>query len=217
VRFVFALLGVALAMPAWAEPDLSGTWILTRGGKRHPPAMTEAGAAFRESYDFKKDDPSLLCIPASWSRVFANPNTPFELTQTEESVRIRHELFDVDRTVRLGDELDHEIGDTKYPSLGESVAWYDGDDLLIHTNNYGDKTRVLSTGRSWEGLPQSPLMVTLERYRMEGKYLVLDITHFDPLMYTEPLLSTYRFWPETEWEVEHYGCDPATATIVTPE
>lgn len=217
MRLLLALLSIAFALPVQGEPDVDGTWILTGGGKQHPPVLTAYGASFKTSYDFKNDDPSLLCIPASWARVFANPNTPFEITQNNAGVRIRHELFDIDRTVPLSINFMHHRGEPKYPTLGDSVAWYDGDDLLIHTINYGDKSRVLSTIRNWAGIPQSPLMVTLERYRVKDDRLLLEITHFDPIMYTEPLVASYRFRRETEWTVEHYGCDPEWARVVTPK
>ena len=220
MRWLAGLVGVALAMPVLAEPDLGATWILTGGGRLHPPALTALGAPFQADYDFRYDDPSLLCIPASWTRVFSNPNTPFELTQYDDRVRIRHELFDVDRTVPLLQDdvpVEHRRGDNNFATLGDSVAWYDGDALLIHTVNYGDEVRVLSTIRNWAGLPQSPLMVTLERWRRDGDRLALTITHFDPVMYTEPLVASYRFRRESEWRVEPYECEPEDAGVVTPE
>ena len=220
MRFFFALLCIAITVPALGAPDLNGTWVLTRGGKLHPPALTEYGRAFKDSYDFKNDDPSLLCVPASWTRVFSNPNTPLEFTQSDDGIRMRHELFDIDRIVAFSTTdqgLSHQPGDLAYPTLGDSVAWYDGDDLLVHTVNYGDEIRVLSTIRNWAGVPQSPLMVTIERYRREGDQVLLDILHFDPIMYTEPLQASYRFRRESEWAVENYDCEPEDAMIVTPD
>lgn len=220
MRCLFALLSIAVSVPALSAPDLNGTWVLTRGGKLHPPALTDYGRSFKESYDFKNDDPSLLCIPASWTRVFSNPNTPLEFIQSDENVRMRHELFDIDRNVTLATTnsgRSHQPGDLAYPTLGDSVAWYDDDELLIHTVNYGDEIRVLSTIRNWAGMPQSPLMVTLERYRRAGDQIQLSITHFDPIMYTEPLQATYYFRRETEWAVENYDCEPEDAMVITPE
>ncbi len=113
-------------------------------------------------------------------------------------------------------DLQHVQGDESFATLGQSVAWYDGDDLLIHSTNFGDQERVLSTIRSWAGVPQSPLMVTLERYHREGDSMILEITHFDPIMYTEPLIARHQFEIDDEYEVLPYGCDPETSLIVTP-
>lgn len=203
---------------ASAEPDFSGTWILYRAEQFGKPALTEAGAVFKESYNFKEDDPALQCIPASWTRVYSNPNTPFEILQYEDSIRIRYELFDVVRDVSLTDKggpFNHQPNNPDWPTLGDSIAWYDGDEMYIHTINYGDETRVLSTIRGWAGVPQSPLMVTIERYWLEEGSLMLEITHFDPLMYDEPLEVLYPFTLENEFQVEHYGCEPESASVLT--
>lgn len=201
-----------------AEPDLAGVWILYSAESFSQPALTKAGSDFKESYDFRKDDPALKCIPASWTRVYSNPNTPFEFTQSQGSVQIRYELFDVVRTVELVDvsgTFEHKPNNPDLPTLGDSVAWYDGEELLIHTKNYGNESRVLSTIRSWAGVPQSPLMVTLERYWLDEAGLKLEITHFDPVMYTEPLVVTYPFVLEPEFEVEYYGCEADAASVLT--
>ena len=203
-----------------ADPDLNTTWMLYDRGILAEPSLTQAGAKFRAGYDFKTDDPSLQCVPASWTRVFSNPNTPFEIIQSEDNVRIRLELFDIDRTVALvrdGRSYVHQRGDTNYPTLGDSIAWYDGDALLIHSSNFGDDPRVLSTIRNWAGLPQSPMLTTLERFHREDDKLNLEITHFDPLFYDVPLVAKYQFDLEEEFQVQPYGCDPESATIISPE
>jgi hypothetical protein len=213
-----ALAALALAAPAQAELDLSGVWILYRAEGFGTPALTEKGEAFKSSYNFKKDDPALLCIPASWTRIYSNPNTPFEILQSDGSVTFNYELFDVVRTVPVVSQqgpFDYQKNNPDLPTLGESVAWYSGDQLFIHSKNYGTESRVLSTIRGWAGMPQSPLLVTLERYWLEDGALRLEITHFDPLMYSEPLVVTYPFDLEEEFEVEPYGCDPEAASLLT--
>jgi hypothetical protein len=213
-----ALAALALAAPAQADLDLSGVWILYRAEGFGTPAFTEKGAAFKASYNFKKDDPALKCIPASWTRIYSNPNTPFEIIQSDTSVTINYELFDVVRTVPVVSEqgpFDYQANNPDLPTLGESVAWYSGDQLFIHSKNYGSESRVLSTIRGWAGTSQSPLLVTLERYWLDDGALRLEITHFDPLMYSEPLVVTYPFDLEEEFVVEHYGCEPEAASLLT--
>ncbi len=46
--------------------------------------------------------PSLDCTPASASRVWANPNAPIKIEQTESSILISYELFDLRREIPLG-------------------------------------------------------------------------------------------------------------------
>ncbi len=217
---ISALLTLGLSIPVHAEVDLGGVWILYRAEGFGVPALTDKGADFKASYNFKKDDPALKCIPASWTRIYSNPNTPFEIIQGSESVTIHYELFDVVRTVPIVSEagpFKHRANNSELPTLGDSIGWYTGDTLFIHSQNYGSESRVLSTIRGWAGLPQSPLMVTLEKYWLEDGALRLEITHFDPLMYSEPLTVTYPFDLEEEFVVEHYGCDPEAASLLTIE
>ena len=218
LRLLPLLTALALPAPSQAEPDFGGVWILYRAEGFGVPALTSKGAEFKSSYNFKKDDPALKCIPASWTRIYSNPNTPFEIIQADGSVTIRYELFDVVRTVPVVSEqgpFDYRVNNAELPTLGESVAWYSGDALFIHSKNYGTESRVLSTIRGWAGLPQSPLLVTLEKYWLEDGALRLKITHFDPLMYSEPLVVTYPFDLEEEFEVEPYGCEPEAAGVLT--
>jgi hypothetical protein len=180
---------------------------------------TDYGKALQENYDFAHDDPSLQCIPASWTRVFSNPNTPIEIVQEDDAVLINFELFDIRRRIpiiEIGDSPVHEPADPDYSTLGENVGWYEGDELVVHSLNYGDQIRVLTTIRGWAGLHQSPLMVTEERFsRPDQETLHIKITHFDPLLYKEPLVVTYNLDAEYEWKVAEYGCLPEEAAVNT--
>ncbi len=199
---------------AYAAPDLSATWILYRAEKFGKPQLTEIGQEARAAYDFRTSDPALKCIPASWTRVYSNPNTPLEIVEQEDQVVIRYELFDIVRTIPLVDSVDaiERVGQsTDFEELGSSVGWYDGDTLVVHSDNYGDESRVLSTIRQWAGLHQSKLMTTVERLTRDGDVLLLSITHLDPVMYKEALTVDYTFDLEPDYKVMPYGCDPEDA------
>jgi hypothetical protein len=205
---------------AWADAGLDGVWILYRAEQFGKPNLTAEGESAKESYDFRTSDPALKCIPASWTRVYSNPNTPFEITEGTDHINIRYELFDIVRTIPLfgsTDDVAYSGDSTNFETLGSSAAWYDGDTLVVHTRDYGDESRVLSTIRQWAGLHQSALMSTVERYTRDGDILQIDITHFDPVMYKEPLFVGYTLDLETEFQVEHYGCDPEDAGVNTLE
>jgi len=218
-----AFIGAALSLltsPTLAAPDLDGVWILYRAEKFGRPSLTEEGELRKGTYDFRVSDPALQCIPASWTRVYFNPNTPLEFTQHEDRIDVRYELFDIVRTIPLVDSLEnieHGEASSNFDTLGSSVGWYDGDTLVVHTNNYGSESRVLTTIRGWAGLHQSSLMATTERYTRDGDALIINITHFDPVMYQEPLTVEYTLDLETEFEVQPYGCDPADAAVNSVE
>jgi len=205
-----------LASPLLAAPDLDGVWILYRAEKFGRATLTAEGQQKKGTYDFRVSDPALKCIPASWTRVYSNPNTPLEITQHEDRIAVRYELFDIVRNIPLVDSLENVVHggpSTNFDTLGSSVGWYDGDTLVVHTNGYGTDSRVLTTIRGWAGLHQSSLMATTERYTRDGDTLLINITHFDPVMYQEPLTVEYTLDLETEFEVQPYGCDPADAAV----
>lgn len=214
-----ALISLVLSvasMPAAAQPDLNGTWILFGGEGFAAPDRTPLNTELQANYDFAHDDPSLHCIPASWTRVYSNPNTPLEIIQHADQVEIRFELFDIRRTIPLiepGEAPVFQPADPANPTLGENVGWYEGDELVVMSRGYGDEYRVLTTIRGWAGLHQSPLMVTEERYRRGDDELLLDITHFDPLMYRTPLTVNYGLDAEYEWTVAPYNCEPEDAAV----
>lgn len=210
-----AALGL-LASPLLAAPELDGVWILYRAEKFGRPNLTKEGELKKGTYDFRVSDPALKCIPASWTRVYSNPNTPLEFMQHDDRIDVRYELFDIVRSIPLLDSLEnieHGKPSTNFDTLGSSVGWYDGDTLVVHTKNYGADSRVLTTIRGWAGLHQSSLMTTTERYTRDGDTLLINITHFDPVMYKDPLTVEYILDLETEFEVQPYGCDPEDAAV----
>lgn len=178
MSIIGATLGI-LASPVLAAPDLDGIWILYRAEKFGRPMLTTEGQQQKDSYDFRVSDPAIKCIPASWTRVYSNPNTPLEFTQHDDRIDVRYELFDIARFIPLVDSLENIARDgasTNFDTLGSSVGWYDGDTLVVHTTDYGSESRVLTTIRGWAGLHQSSLMTTTERYTREGDTLQVSIT-----------------------------------------
>lgn len=220
---VTALAISTMALPitsnaAEKTPDFEGTWMLVRAERSLPIDLTPLAKELKESYDFAKDDPALKCIPASWSRVYSNPNTPIVFSQKKNSIEIKYELFDIVRTVPIVDASKvtdgaMKLGDPNYPTLGKNVGWYEGDELVIFSNGYGQDMRVLTTIRQWAGLHQSPLLVTEERYKRTADVIDVEITHFDPLISSKPFTIKYPLDLETEWELAEYGCKPEDAAV----
>lgn len=218
LTFCLAAAVLAQAGVLKAAPDLSGTWIMMRAEAFERPQLSPLGEQLKANYDFAHDDPALQCIAASWTRVYSNPNTPIEITQHEDRIEIAFELFDIRRTIPLVDPLEPTMPDdwstNQGENLGKNVGWYENDTLVVYSNQYGDKPRVLSTIREWAGVHQSALISAQERYRITDEGLLqIEIIHFDPLMYREPLKVTYLLDPETEWQVGHYGCEPEAAAL----
>jgi hypothetical protein len=217
--FALLVLVASLCPPVGASaqtPDLAANWI--RGGRTvfTPWELTEAGKRRFEAYDFKKDDPAYGCVGASWTRVWLNPNVVVQITQAADHVRLRYEWMDIDRRIPLIDPTAPDpkrAGIPKMPALGRSVAWYDGDTLVIDTDDFAPG--YVSTMQEWAGLPQSRRMRTVERLRRSGDILTIETTHVDPANYRKPLVTTIEY-RKTDFELMEYGCTPEDAAIVAP-
>jgi hypothetical protein len=222
VKLLLCALTCAVFWPIGAaaqqRPNLSGNWILNGGttkfGEWH---LSDEGERRFKAYNFKTDDPSLKCIGSSWTRVWLNPNVLVRVTQAADAVRLQYEWMDIDRRIPLVDptaaRARRSIPIPNMPALGTSVAWYDGDALVIETRDVGPG--YVSTMEEWAGLPQSRMMRTIERFTREGDLLTIQITHVDPAMYRDPLIVTITY-PRTTFELMNYGCNPEDASVVEP-
>ena len=213
------LISAATIAHAQQRPDVSGNWILNGGkttfGEWH---LTGDGERRFKAYDFKKDDPSLKCIGSSWTRVWLNPNVLVKITQNASDVRLQYEWMDIDRRIPIVDPTvlrpKRSTPIPMMPALGTSVAWYDGDALVIETRDVAPG--YVSTMEKWAGLPQSRMMRTIERLSLANPNLLnINITHVDPANYRDPLIVNVTY-PRSKFELMHYGCDPKDAQITEP-
>lgn len=222
---LLTLAPAAAAAPQFQDaPDLSGNWI--RGnfagfGQSAEPLdhtmLTLEGQRRLDAYDFLTDDPAYECVPASWTRAWSNPNVVVQIDQSDREVRLRYEWMDIDRRIPLVDpaEPDGErVLIEGIPTLGRSMAWYDGDTLVIDTVDYAPG--YVSTIANLAGLPQSRALHTVERIRLESGGLRIEITHLDPAVLRRPFVMAIEYVP-TDFELLDYGCEPEYAGIVAPD
>jgi hypothetical protein len=198
-------------------PDLSGVWMrdappatamqywIYELNQEEPP-MTEWGLAqFRAAkssfgaheYPLEEtNDPVLSkCYPPGVPRVYMHP-FPFQFIQTPNEVVM---LFEVDSLRR---EI-YTDGQGHDPSLvplwmGNSVGKWEGDTLVVDTNNFNDRTWLDRIGH-----PHSDQLHVIERFRRTAQdHLVDDITIDDPKAYSRPWTSRLEFklrpWKLTE-------------------
>jgi hypothetical protein len=88
--------------------------------------------------------------------------------------------------------------------MGHSIGWYEDDALVIETVAY--TSSYITTLRRFP--PQSEAMRSIERiYRDEEDRLLVDISYVDPILYTEPMTATNRYY-RSDFEFSIYGCVP---------
>ncbi len=211
LRVLFFATGLLTSSSLAAAPDLSGIWTLNGPGTESEILLTEEGLRIQSEYDLLVDDPSLFCVPASASRIWANPGARILIQQSEEAVLISYELFDLRRDIPIGDESvmsnmpsTKNITGTYFQEMGSSFARYVDERLIIESRNHS-----LGYIRTSRGIPQSRNTVTNEVLRIEGDTLHLTHTYFDDTLYENPIVMDYFFRRTDESEITLYECTEA--------
>ncbi len=210
-RMVISLLLAGLCVPALAEPDLSGIWMLKGLAKEGELQMTAKALALQADYDLLVDDPSLYCEPASTSRVWANPNVRIAFDQQDERVLIDYEFYDLRREVPLGDESvmpsapsTQNVDGVRFAKMGSSFGRYEGERLIIETRNHDD-----GYIRTSKGVPQTAMTTTIEELWRQGETLRLRQTYYDETLFEVPFVIDYEFFRTGEDELPLYECTDA--------
>ena len=211
LRVLFFATALLTSSSLAAAPDLTGIWTLNGPGTESEILLTEEGLRLQSEYDLLVDDPSLFCVPASASRIWANPGARILIQQSEEAVLISYELFDLRRDIPIGDESvmsnmpsTKNITGTYFQEMGSSFARYVDERLIIESRNHS-----LGYIRTSRGIPQSRNTVTTEVLRIEGGTLHLTHTYFDDTLYENPIVMDYFFRRADESEITLYECREA--------
>jgi hypothetical protein len=223
------------------KPDLSGMWAAGAGGGRGggrggreggaapegPPLATffNVGAGFADGLPFQpwarelreqrladdmKDNPDAWCLPMGFMQFHLHPQ-PRRMVHTDDLLLIQYEANYGLRTIFLdGRELPPQ-GEPQPWWYGYSVGRWDGDDLVVETNNLRGAPRneeeitPLSTIRDgWldvNGTPYSDQARFIERFRRPTfGTLQIDVTLDDPKAYTAPwtVRVNQRLLPDEE-------------------
>jgi hypothetical protein len=146
-----------------------------------------------------KDDPEAQCLPAGVPRISPFPQkfvqTPTLLVILDEgNVHSYRQLF---------------IDGRSHPKdmdplwMGDSIAKWDGDTLVVDTIGFNDKTWL--TG---QGVPHSEELHVIERYRRpDFGHLEVEITLEDPRAFTKPHTFKRGFILLPNWEIHEYVCN----------
>ena len=199
--------------------SVSGVWDGLRGfGQRRFGTFrpTEKGIAAMKAYT-DEVNPAADCVP------FPSPflqSLPY-LNQIEvrgDTVMIRSEFFNVDRTVHM-DGRGHP-SDGVRANQGHSIGHWEDGVLIVDTTLFAEHRLGNSQGLSFaprlantQGLPSGPRKHVVERYQLsqDGTRLLLNFVLEDPDYLAEPLTVS------TEWDYAptlpllRFGCDPEQA------
>lgn len=162
-------------------------------------SMTAAAKEIQEAWDPLTNDGALRCVAPGMVESMVGP-LPIELIDNIETIAIRIEAFDAQRTVSMkGEEPDASA----IPKLqGYSVGHWEEGTLVVTT------TRPSFPWLTDEGVPMSSDAVIEERYMVseDGRNMNWTAKVTDPVNLTEPaIIRQYYEWISGE-SIERYDC-----------
>ncbi|HTR38752.1 MAG TPA: hypothetical protein VMH80_22755 [Bryobacteraceae bacterium] len=210
--FLGLVIVVGIGAPfALAQPDLQGVYqsipdrVTLSGGLKNvgsPAAITllpEAGKQAK-AVDLKRD-PWKMCQPVGPFRMMAHEQTKIELVPVRAMIMMLFE--DLSHGVFRAIYLKREHPAKLLPTwLGDSVARWEGDTLVVDTIGFNDKTWL-----NEEGAQHSDALHLVERIRpvLSGEYLEYKVTAEDPKILAKPYTYT-RYYKKLDSEIMDDVC-----------
>jgi hypothetical protein len=208
------------------KPDLSGVWIATGAlrlmagdaeleavraadlaVKRPPLPRTEPppykpDAEKRRQYYLDRrgiDDPMARCLISGVPRISFRP-LPFQIFQLPGQMVF---IYETHHAFRIFPTDGRPHPDDSEPSyLGDSVARWDGDTLVVDVKNFNEKTWLLGVGT----VHSDKLRVT-ERYTRDTyDTIAYEVTMEDPEVFTRPWKTQEVFRLRPGERIREYEC-----------
>jgi hypothetical protein len=186
---------VALA-PAPAA-DKGGRGGGGRGGRVLP--YTALGAKEWRDYDPIDGDYTGACLPFGLMRSINSPD-PMQIMQSNDYMA---ELFEQNTWFHVfhTDGRAHLHGVPTW--FGDTVGKWDGDTLVVETNNFNGRTRLDTNGH-----PHSDALVLTERWTRPNLGTIDYVMQIhDPKTYTEDWKNVRQFQLRTDQEIMEYSCE----------
>ena len=219
LRLMLGVCVLAIAAPAAAEPDFSGTW------ERYPPpgetadpryaptpipdpqlkpeykAEWEAGQKIlkqRLEEGQPAGDNYVHCIPDGMPAMMMGM-FPMEIFQRPEQINITQEAFTQVRRVYMNQSLPKwdEVDPSFY---GQSVGHWEGDTLVMETTGIKENVRFRWT-------PHSGAMKITERMRLLAPDILQDQITVEDSYLEKPWTFSYSFRRMKDYKLQEYVCE----------
>ena len=153
-------------------------------GREGAPYQPWAAQKVLEAYNRRGiDDPTGQCLPAGVPRAIMLGLFPQQFIQTPTQIIMLYEYFSVFRVIPFTEKHPDDI----IPSyMGNSIARWDGDTLVVDTIGFNDKTWLAGTGTF-----HTDALHTTERFtRVDKDQINYQVTMEDPNVFTKPWVLT---------------------------
>jgi hypothetical protein len=149
-------------------------------------------------------DPVFQCRPPGMPQIFAYGLFAIEFLQTGKRIFLFYENIHSFRTIYMdGRQMPNDV-DVDPTWLGYSIGHWDGNDLVVETGRFNDKTWLDMSGH-----PHSDALHVTERFhRVDGRNMTLEVTIEDPKSYTKPWTMNASYKLQPAWELQESFCLP---------
>jgi len=169
--------------------------------------VTALGQAELDAWDVR-DRPSFRCVSHTPPWIYSGVGAHEIIRHSDDKITFRHEIMDVERTIYL--RLTEHAAGIKPSHFGHSIAWFEGETLVVDTALFAPTKWGIGSGVS-----SSEKKHLVERFKLidDGRRLQLDYVMEDPVYLTEPVSMsvTFSLNPDYPWQDE-YGCDPEASS-----
>lgn len=144
----------------------------------------------------------------------AGYNNAYRFIQTEDTFTIVYEMIHDVRTISLN-KSEH-IDDKVKLWMGDSVAHWEGDTLVIETKNFNDRGMLAnsSAGGRLKGVPISEDFHVEERFtRISERTIIWEARITDPVNLSSPFTISMPLTNEPDYVMYEYACHEGNYAI----
>jgi hypothetical protein len=177
-------------------PDWSGQWMGGGGGRNNQGPVSDIVKFLKPKYqeyyvqemkaasEGRGWSPSAICLPDGF---FGAVNAQEFAVTPKVVYTIGANANDTNNIRWIYIDAPHTAPDLQFPKWhGESVGFWDGDTLVVHTNQI----------KAWKGGPGGEFtndLETVEKYQRVGDAIQGEITIYDPNVFTGPVFQRMNF------------------------
>jgi len=173
-----------------------------RGPVRQPaPYKPDAAQKVLESFNRRAiDDPTAFCMKPGVPRVTSVGLFPMQIVQTPKTIVMIYEYMDSFRLINMNAKHPDDLE----PSfMGDSVAHWEGDTLVVDVTGFNTKTWLIGAGT----FHTEALHVT-ERYNMADRDMInYEATMEDPNVLTKPWVYRTTIMRREGTRLREYECE----------
>jgi hypothetical protein len=192
------------------KPDLSGVWMVENSGSLFyfsgdlkPGEMQPWAAALlkQREQNYRNDTDGINCLPPGPKAGIGVGNLPFRILQTPGMIAVLYEYQTIYRQIFTnGRALPKDPNPTW---MGYSTGTWNGDELVVTTVGYNDRTSLDLAGH-----PHTEALRMTERYRrIDYGHIDLRVTFDDPKAYTRPWTQAVKLNLMPDGDLIEYVCE----------